>query len=63
MNGRKKQEEKMSHKNHFHLWGNRIYYLKVEKNILGLACVIPKLGPFHISSSLHSKKAFNSLIG
>lgn len=62
MNGRKKQDEKMSNKNHLSLWGNRIYYLKVEKNLLGLAYVIPHSAPFHISYSLHRKKAFNSLI-
>lgn len=56
MNGRKKQEEKMSNKNDLSLWGNRIYYLKAEKTLLGFACVITNLGPFHISYSLHSKK-------
>lgn len=63
MNGRKKQEEKKkSNKDHLSSRSNRIYSLKVEKKLLGLACVIPNLGPFHVNYSLHSKKAFNCLI-
>lgn len=62
MNGRKEARGKNEPQESFEFMGQQNLLLEGGKKLLGLTYVTPNLGPFHISHSLHSKKAFNCLI-